>query len=224
MFKSIAIAMLRSVRASVVMMGLVLVACGGAGNPGLSGRDPRCPATPPANGAPCDFGSSGSLSCEYGGDALGRGTTSAQCAFSVGATASQWFVSVATVLPNPAACPASWSEAMQSGSCTSDVNLACEYDEGRCGCVCSNTTVSWACRARADVLNMPSNNGSTCPSTRPLAGDACSSEGTTCFYDKVCGDRPLSFGPALVCAHGYWEATVDTGASCGMLSCPGWTG
>ena len=174
------------VRASLVMIGLAFVACGSGGmatpnNLGTppSGRDPRCPTTPPANNASCDFGGYGPLSCEYGGDALGRGTTYADCGTPAGATVSDWFVATATIAPNPAACPGSWSEAMQSGSCTSDVNLGCEYDEGRCGCVCSNTTVSWSCRARADVLN--DLDSGTCPSKRPLAGDACSNEGALCL-------------------------------------------
>jgi hypothetical protein len=213
---------------SVALVGLALVACGGntampgdLGNPVPSGRDPRCPPTAPETGATCDFGGYGPLSCEYGGDALGRGTTFADCGIPVGAATPQWFVGATTIAPNPAACPSTWSDAMASGACTTDPNLACEYDEGRCGCVCNNGAVSWACRARGDVLDVNANG--SCPSPRPLAGDACATDQMTCLYDAVCGERPLSLGPALLCTHGYWEITVDTGAACGKLGCAGWT-
>jgi len=171
-------------------------------------------------GAACDF-SAGVLSCEYGGDALRRNTMFASCgATSIGAQPT-WYVGSNDAAPNPAACPASWTDAMQGASCASDPNLACDYDEGRCGCVCMNTVVSWACRPRSQVYSSTSD---VCPQPRPLAGDACTAENQQCLYDAVCGQAPLSFGPAMLCTDGYWELSVDTGAACGTLNCPGWTG
>lgn len=190
-----------------------------------TGRDPRCPPTPPADGTACDSYNE----CEYGGDSLARNTTFAYCATAFGATTASWFVvapwPVTAVGPNPPACPTTYAEAQATGSCATDVNLACDYDEGRCGCVCLGTTVSWQCRDRASVPSDPrGTNSSCCPIVRPRAGDACASEGAFCFYDEVCGESKLSFGPAMRCLQGYWETTVDTGAACITLACPGWTG
>lgn len=194
-------------------------------------RDPRCPGTAPAMDDLCDPAGGGELDCEYGGDAFSRNTTLAECFTGAGKTMPTWSVFNLAVPPNPTACPGTWAAALQGASCASDVNLACDYDEGRCACVCFNTTVLWDCRNRdffdlgnATPLDYSFYFFDACPTRRPLAGDACPHEGSVCYYDEVCGVRPLSFGPALMCTNGYWEITVDTGAACGPIHCAGWTG
>jgi hypothetical protein len=201
------------VRLSLAMLGLFLVACG------QNSRDPRCPATPPPDGASCSQGNT-PLACEYSTDVRRRATTKASCVGSEGTTHTSWLVSSSPIEANSVACPGSWTESMRSGSCATDVNLVCEYDEGRCGCVCNDTTVWWDCRARTDV-SMQGNG--TCPSQRPLAGDACSDEGLQCYYAAYCGSAPLSFGFSLQCDHGYWAILYGTGA-CPVLNCAGWSG
>lgn len=213
-------------RALALALVLVTLACGQHGShdsadmsPQLPARDPRCPDAPPADSTPCDD-SLGVFECEYGGDPLARNTVAAFCE---GAPA-RWQVidPFNAVGPNPAACAATFADAQTSGSCAADVNLACDYDEGRCGCVCNDTTVSWACRLRSDVYRDGPDGGTPCPTTRPLSGDACGAEDVFCYYDQVCGTWPLSFGPPMRCFAGYWQTTVDTGAACAPLNCAGW--
>jgi hypothetical protein len=198
---------------------------GGGSNQQSGGAyDSRCPSSPPANGAGCDV-SMGPLQCEYGGDALGRGTTIAYCASDTAPyTSFQWLTISSTVAANPPQCATSFAAAQQA-SCPVGGAIACDYDEGRCACVCQGTTLSWQCRSRSDVESSgtdPSTGPApACPAARPLAGTRCSDEGQQCAYSASCGETLLSFGSNMQCMHGYWYATVNTAAACKQYSCPG---
>jgi len=185
----------------------------------LSGqpRDPRCPADVPAAGKPCDPRPA-PLECEYGGDAFGRCTTFAACALQPDGSFAFVVDRDTSCGPNPAACPASFAAAMagvDGGGAPACVrtSLVCAYPEGVCGCGTDSSTSTWACRARDSVTEYPRGAG-TCPSTRPLAGDGCASEGASCGYGSPCSPD-LSLGPSLICENGYWE---ELGA--GPPGCP----
>jgi hypothetical protein len=195
---------------------LVLLAAGCG--PTATARDPRCPSSTPAQGAPCSLAPTGFLSCEYGDTR--SGTTRADCVSMTNGATYQWLLVPLNQTPNAGACASSYAAA-HSGSCTANVNLACDYAEGRCACVCRDTTVVWACRDRVVV---DAQTGVSCPEPRPLVGTPCAPANALCPYDAICGNEPLSFGPLLQCANGYWEATVDTAQSCTFFNCPGWTG
>jgi hypothetical protein len=178
---------------------------------GTGARDPRCPSTPPDLFASCD-GLSG-VECEYG-DPYGRNRTSASCGVTAVGQPPVWIVDTTTVPPNPASCPATFAAA-QTGSCTADAHLSCDYDEGRCACLCPDgqSAATWACRSRDDLQPH-------CPSLRPLAGDGCTDEGLMCSYDKFCSESPLSFGPDLICQNGYWAfGRFRGGGACSMPAC-----
>jgi hypothetical protein len=174
-------------------------------------RNPRCPSVAPTPGSVCD--ASAPLSCEYGGDEYGRNTTLASC------NGGLWSLINASVPANPSACPADYDTAVSGVSCAADANLACDYDRGRCACVCRGTSVVWECRSRAGVpATSPTGQPppvDACPAMRPRAGDLCQDLGLACSYDEVCGLAPLSFGPHLVCSSpGYWQVETITDSSC----------
>ena len=192
------------------MRVLCLLVVGLLGCGTSSARDPRCPAAPPGLFAPCD-GLDGA-ECEYG-DPYGRNRISASCGVTTLGQPPVWVVGNTTVPVNPASCPPTFAAA-QTGSCTAAANLSCDYDEGRCACVCpeGQTAATWACRSRDDVQP-------PCPALRPLAGDGCTDEGLMCNYAKYCGESSLSFGPPMVCQHGYWRFGPPGGGACGTPAC-----
>lgn len=186
--------------------------------------NPRCPSSVPRNGTPCDI-DAGPLECEYGGDSLGRGTQLATCAADQ-YTPFTWYISDLSRKPNPASCPGAFAAA-QGASCPSSGPIACDYDEGRCACVCEGTTTSWKCRVRSDVPFdshgiAPPDAGPPCPAARPLAGTRCGETYLFCEYCDICGDAALSFGPCMTCGRdGYWVTAADPAAACAPYSCPG---
>lgn len=189
-------------------------------------RDPRCPANPPAQGAPCDP-EPVPLQCEYGGDAWARCTTLASCLLFPldGGGAFQFNVSTTTNCPpNPPECPPDFASALSrvdagapaSGADTSALlGPACIYTEGICGFPASASpsgACGWMCRQVADL-------GAGCPAPRPLAGTPCSDEGLKCPYDETCGPN-FSLGDNMICQFGHW-ARVESGGFCTFtFSCP----
>jgi hypothetical protein len=189
-----------------------LSACG-------SSRDPHCPSSAPAEGATCD---KAGTECEWGGDALGRNTTFGDCGQSQVNGPATWHVTSWSTPANPAACPATFAAA-QSASCPSAAPLACDYDEGRCACLCNGTTPTWQCRSRStiDAISQASApSSSVCPTARPLIGTSCGAEGVECEYCQTCGAGDLSFGPCMTCSNGYWRESVMN-AACTSSGCPG---
>ena len=142
-------------------------------------RDPRCPANPPAQGAPCDP-EPVPLQCEYGGDAWARCTTLASCLLFPldGGGAFQFNVSTTTNCPpNPPECPPDFASALSrvdagapaSGADTSALlGPACIYTEGICGFPASASpsgACGWMCRRDRRL-------GGRLPSAPPLGGNA----------------------------------------------------
>jgi hypothetical protein len=183
-------------------------------------RDPRCPATPPAEGDPCDP-EPVPLQCEYGGDAWARCTTIASCLLFPldGGGAFQFHVGTATDCPpNPPECPPDLASALSlvdAGRSSTDASAldgpACVYTAGICGFPASSLGggCGWMCRQQADV-------GAGCPAPRPLAGTPCSDEGLECPYDEQCGPN-FSLGSNMVCQFGHW-ARVDAIGFCPFAS------
>lgn len=105
--------------------------------------------------------------------------------------------------PQPAACPATYAEATQGGSCGAP-DTACGYDEGRCWCggraYCGGIEPPpevleelarpvWQCEAvRTDG----------CPQAQPQG--ACSNEGQACSYGDCCFE-------VVTCTGGTWAVT-----------------
>ena len=125
-------------------------------------HDPRCPATPPAEGDPCDP-EPVPLQCEYGGDAWARCTTTASCLLFAldGGGAFQFHVSTATNCPpNPPECPPDLASALalvDAGRSSTDASAldgpACVYTAGICGFPGASLGggCGWMCRQQADV-------------------------------------------------------------------------
>jgi hypothetical protein len=117
---------------------------------------------------------------------------------------------------NPSTCPATMTAA--TGVCTTPPGNAafCDYPEGRCGCIACEagdlgaTSSAWVCRPWSDVP-------SGCAATAPRAGEACTVPNQSCDYSRCCG---VGIGPDLVCIHGLWQPTVNTGCSCRLPTCP----
>jgi hypothetical protein len=198
----------------------VAVGCGGGTTaPGTTattvtptGLRPGCPDAPPKAGASC----SGAIACEYA-NASGKGTTIATCSAPTDGGSYEWSLQDTTPPANAAACPATIDSIPEQGTCP-NVASTCNYDEGACRCICVDQGKSgWACEKKADFPATSdgfSETSQTCPGKRPLLGSACSAslEGLTCVYEQVCGY--FSFGPDMVCQHGYWDETQVT-ATCG---------
>ncbi|HVU50601.1 MAG TPA: hypothetical protein VHL80_07925 [Polyangia bacterium] len=110
-------------------------------------------------------------------------------------------------------CPASFTGRADGTPCFS-VLTACDYPEGRCGClICEMGAAAfgyaWACR-RWD------SGGNGCPARAPDAGAPCDGEGLVCRYGAYCS---VSVGEDLQCTGGAWQA-APTLEPCGYRSCP----
>ncbi len=208
-------------KAMTLYSALVLLLCGC--DVSSYKYDPRCPSSTPTNGSTCDI-AMGPLECEYGGDSLGRGTTRADCVESPSDTTFRWALNARPVIANPAQCAATFATAQQA-TCPASGAIACDYDEGRCACVCTGATLSWQCRARSDVASSVSTVPEptplpACAAARPLGGTSCPVEGQTCAYAEYCGSALLSFGPSMGCMNGNWRA-LPQNVICTAYSCPG---
>jgi hypothetical protein len=162
-----------------------------------------CPASPPANGAPC---SQSDLGCEWGSSPVPDCNTQAVC------TAGQWM----TTAPSagtfdcggspPIACPSSFAAVPVTTACSPSGGI-CDYPEGRCACSPpagpptlsdSGVVTEWFCQ-------QPSLG---CPQRRPLLGSACPFETMSCDY----GSCTIPGGSVQQCTGGVWVA--------GLVGCP----
>jgi len=180
-----------------------------------SGRDPRCPPTPPASGDPCDPDPV-PLECEYADDPWHRCTTFAACAADANGT-FQFRVDAPArcTATNPPECPPSLAafETLASGanSCGS-LNGAGDAGTGAVGdivsCFYSDGMGAWTHGNQCDydwfsVTDLASGTSPPCPWPRPLAGDPCPA-GLKCRYTA----RVFSIaraGPDMFCQNGFWS-------------------
>jgi hypothetical protein len=110
-------------------------------------------------------------------------------------------------------CPATFTARAEGAPCFS-VLTACDYPEGRCGCLVCEMNMStfgyaWACR-RWD------SGGAGCPTRAPAAGSPCDGAGLVCRYGAYCS---VSVGDDLECRDGTWQPAPKLEA-CGYRSCP----
>lgn len=117
-----------------------------------------------------------------------------------------------TLLDGGPRCPRSFTARAEGDTCFSVVS-ACDYPEGRCGClVCEVDSQSfgyvWACRPWAS-------GGAGCPARSPPIGSACDSPGEQCRYGAYCS---VSVGDNLECKEGTWQPAAPLEA-CGHRMC-----
>jgi hypothetical protein len=110
-------------------------------------------------------------------------------------------------------CPDSFTGRAEGAPCFT-VLTACDYPEGRCGClVCEMGTQSfgyaWSCRPWES-------GGAGCPARSPPLGSPCDAAGLQCRYGAYCS---VSVGDDLVCLDGTWQPAPPLDA-CGYRSCP----
>jgi hypothetical protein len=110
-------------------------------------------------------------------------------------------------------CPASFTGRAEGAPCFS-IASACDYPEGRCGClVCEMGAASfgfaWSCR-RWD------SGGNGCPARAPDAGAPCDGAGLVCRYGAYCS---VSVGDDLECRDGAWQPAARL-EPCGYRTCP----
>jgi hypothetical protein len=134
-----------------------------AGRPGSgadAGRSPACPESPPHDGAPC----AAPASCEWAGPGGSGCSTVATCS----SRGSTW--SLEQPSPGcgtaPLPCPAAFDTLPSGSPCPSAIASACDYPDGRCGCVSCGAPGGdggdllprdvWACRQWDRVEAQPS--------------------------------------------------------------------
>jgi hypothetical protein len=110
-------------------------------------------------------------------------------------------------------CPSSFTGRADGTPCFS-VLTACDYPEGRCGClVCElgpqSFGFAWSCR-RWD------SGGVGCPARSPASSSPCDVEGLVCRYAAYCS---VSVGDDLQCQGGTWQPAPPLD-KCGYRSCP----
>jgi len=180
----------------------------------LPGSSP-CPATLPAAGSNC---STPGLICDYPGvDPGGACRPRATCVLKTPAIGWSVTQPPSTCGTHPSPCPAAFASIPSGGACPAGATpfqTACDYPEGRCGCVscfgdASASGTMWSCRA------WDAGAGASCPARAPLAGSACSVPDAFCFYGG-CGE--ISIGSDLQCEGGYWQERGIAG-TCAVPSC-----
>ena len=110
-------------------------------------------------------------------------------------------------------CPSSYTGRAEGTPCFT-VLTACDYPEGRCGClVCElgpqSFGFAWSCR-RWD------SGGVGCPARSPASSSPCDVEGLVCRYAAYCS---VSVGDDLQCQGGTWQPAPPLD-KCGYRSCP----
>jgi hypothetical protein len=110
-------------------------------------------------------------------------------------------------------CPSSFTARAEGASCFK-VTLACDYPEGRCGCLlcevnAENFGFAWSCR-RWD------SGGPGCPARAPAPGSTCANAGQECRYAASCS---VPVGDDLECRDDTWQAATPQPA-CGYRMCP----
>jgi len=168
---------------------LIFVGCGGVtagsidgdgGGGGDDGGGPSrgCPVSAPSIGSGC---STESLECEYGNDPRWSCNTVTRCKGGAWSKVQSNDSTCPTPATNPAACPASRTQA--SGACSVE-GTACNYEGHWCACgfnggpwMIDGGNSSWQCGGGTFA---------SCPATRPHIGSACPKTMLECDYG-VCG-------------------------------------
>lgn len=182
------------------------------GDADAGARNPACPAQAPADQAACTPVEPLPLGCEYGGDALGRCSTLADCA-SNGSADFHWYVSKAPGCANTNECPARFAAVTAGAACPSTLQTPCDYPEGRCGCLpCAQPDGGmgsiWSCVAASD--------SSGCPKGPvPRIGDRCDTPDQLCTRGAFCG---IMLRPAMACRSGFWVINPQN-VACGLRQC-----
>jgi hypothetical protein len=189
---------------------------GGTGTGGAGGAPPvvYAPGCPGDPGVPQDGACAPPQVCEYrASDAHPTCVTRLECYAPSNGVEPTWHLTTPdpTCAKRPASCPSSYALVMQGGLCALQ-DVACDYDQGRCGCLpCGTGTLGvWSCRAW-------NTGGQGCPAVSPLAGTACATEAQFCTYGGVCS---ISVGENLQCTHGFWQRFSSATGSCIMRTCP----
>lgn len=179
---------------------------------GTGGRNPACPGQAPADQAACTPVEPLPLGCEYGGDALGRCSTLADCASS-GGSDFHWYVSKEPGCHNASECPAKFAAVTVRAACPSTLQTPCDYPEGRCGCLpCGQADggmgSTWSCVAAAESSGCP-------PGPVPRIGDRCNTPDQVCTHGSFCG---IMLRPAMACRSGFWVISPQN-VDCALRQC-----
>jgi hypothetical protein len=110
-------------------------------------------------------------------------------------------------------CPESFTARAEGVPCFR-VLTACDYPEGRCGCLLcelgpSSFGYAWSCRPW-------DSGGAGCPARSPPKGSSCDTAGLKCRFGAYCS---VSVGDDLECADGTWQPAPPLDP-CGYRSCP----
>lgn len=178
---------------------------------GTSSGPPRCPTDAPSPGAPCP--ANNGVTCNYGPDVRD------ECAdVYVQCVSGRWKDVGADCAVR---CPKTFAEIAPGTTC-GDIDMACSYDEGTCGCIGDRPAPSdagvqdagsdadaadgappkvlypgvWKCVAPPTTV--------ACPSARPRELDACVKR-VTCDYGTCELGRPLAYD----CLAGIWQESYD---------------
>lgn len=226
--------LLSFVAPSVFAAGVAFTACGGStdsSNQAGSGADSgsrteqqgndggvlaaQCPASPPQTGAAC---SPAGATCEYGGEG---NLLSCSTLFTCG-EAGQWLSNArgaecnGTQAGNAPACPSSFGALASGEACPGDLHGTCVYPEGACQCASCFAPDAGGAGRLWSCVPWPAPEG--CPTPRPRAGSACSSEGQECGYASVCSSVNLGL-PDLRCVGGVWQSQEVLQPPCAFPSC-----
>jgi hypothetical protein len=156
-----------------------------------------CPKSAPQEGAPC---TRELLYCEYGTSNDPLCNTAYRC------QGQRWSLDYDGVDcrfsgTNDPACPATYGDLKQDGSCNG--SSVCEYPEGRCECVLGcghdagpDSGSHWLCGSASSP---------GCPSPRGAnkLGSACTTPGVSCWYGVCCPGASQQCGDA-----GIWEGMI----------------
>lgn len=142
---------------------------------------PRCPTEAPIAGTRCTE----AATCSYGPDVRGA------CLRSFTCQAGRWSEFESAECAGD--CPATFAEIVPGRACA-DVDVACSYEEGTCGCVADadagvdpdagTTPAAWRC--------VPPPTTPFCPRARPLLNETCVRP-VRCDYGSCALGRALQY-------------------------------
>ena len=194
-------------------------AVGGTGSgssTGTSALPPRCPEEAPTAGSGCT--GSGGARCYYGPDV--RNECAAQ---SFECTSGRWKDITRRCAVE---CPETFASIVPGATC-GDIEMACNYEEGTCGCMGDGATpdAGTVSDAGADASDGGGEGGVTkvpvpgvwkcvpppatvgCPSVRPHVLNGCV-KAVTCDYGTCELGRPLSYD-CTGGGSGEWQESFD---------------
>jgi hypothetical protein len=232
-------------RITLLLIALLLVACGGATSavdPGTEsdagsdapvyagldvvvpdepspGRNPECPGAVPPAGGPCKP----ILTCDYGDDVHHVCRTRVNCTSSDGAT-FKWVVNPPAdgCGTNAPSCPTAFTALAEGSPCP---GTGPDFNRGeQMSSFCSYQEGRCGCvhcdgDAGASSMWVCRKWGPTqdgCPAVSPLSGDACGMPNQSCSYGGFCR---LSVGPDMICDGGYWKEGFGLTGSCLIPQC-----